>query len=298
MAIVNLIFNYLKSVHPSAPEDTLTDEYAMVFIDELDAHLHPSWQRKLLGLLRNCFPHVQFVVASHSPLVVAGCKENEVAVLRKKENERGFYLQEIEQHFVGATTSELYQSLFEIEEKDEAYLKYAAMYPFRKDILKEIQDYEDKKKLTAAEEDTLQSLYNRNRDFSNARTMAQRILANPDRAPEEEDEEIIQSIYQMADLTSKEEQTLSNIDEKLRLNQQDEQTLESLLKKQFLEPEDAKRLDDLHEQIYYIREFGKVEKRKEKNKSLEEQNKKLQSEVNELKSEIQQYQSRSSTLHE
>jgi energy-coupling factor transporter ATP-binding protein EcfA2 len=41
----------------------------IVLIDEVDAHLHPTWQRRIGGFLRKCFPAIQFVVTTHSPLV-------------------------------------------------------------------------------------------------------------------------------------------------------------------------------------------------------------------------------------
>jgi len=42
----------------------------VVLIDEVDAHLHPSWQRRIGFWLKERFPVVQFLVTSHSPLVV------------------------------------------------------------------------------------------------------------------------------------------------------------------------------------------------------------------------------------
>ncbi|MCK6517162.1 AAA family ATPase [Myxococcota bacterium] len=42
----------------------------VVLIDEVDAHLHPSWQRRIGFWLKERFPAVQFLVTSHSPLVV------------------------------------------------------------------------------------------------------------------------------------------------------------------------------------------------------------------------------------
>lgn len=43
----------------------------IVLIDEIDLHLHPKWQRKVVGKLRELFPNVQFVVTTHSPLVLS-----------------------------------------------------------------------------------------------------------------------------------------------------------------------------------------------------------------------------------
>ena len=47
-------------------------EEGVVIIDELDIHLHPKWQRYIAELLRQQFPNIQFIVATHSPLIAAG----------------------------------------------------------------------------------------------------------------------------------------------------------------------------------------------------------------------------------
>ena len=41
----------------------------IVLIDELEQHLHPQWQREMIGRLREHLPGVQFIVSSHSPLI-------------------------------------------------------------------------------------------------------------------------------------------------------------------------------------------------------------------------------------
>lgn len=48
----------------------------VVLIDELDIHLHPSWQREIAGWLRKVFPNLQFFIATHSPLVAAGAGQD------------------------------------------------------------------------------------------------------------------------------------------------------------------------------------------------------------------------------
>ena len=52
--------------------DDPTQASGVVLIDELDIHLHPSWQREIAGWLQQVFPNLQFFVATHSPLVAAG----------------------------------------------------------------------------------------------------------------------------------------------------------------------------------------------------------------------------------
>lgn len=43
---------------------------AIMLVDEIDLHLHPSWQQRVLGDLMNAFPFTQFIVTTHSPQVV------------------------------------------------------------------------------------------------------------------------------------------------------------------------------------------------------------------------------------
>jgi predicted ATP-binding protein involved in virulence len=51
-------------------DDPLLGE-AIVLIDEIELHLHPTWQRKVLGGLRTTFPNCQFIVTTHSPQVLS-----------------------------------------------------------------------------------------------------------------------------------------------------------------------------------------------------------------------------------
>ena len=42
----------------------------VVLIDELDLHMHTSWQRKVMNVLRETFPDVQFIITTHSPQIL------------------------------------------------------------------------------------------------------------------------------------------------------------------------------------------------------------------------------------
>ncbi|XXX68162.1 AAA family ATPase [Sorangium sp. So ce128] len=59
-------------------------EPAVVLVDEIDLHLHPAWQRKLLSYLSERFPNVQFIVTAHSPLVVQAAENANIVVLRRE----------------------------------------------------------------------------------------------------------------------------------------------------------------------------------------------------------------------
>jgi hypothetical protein len=53
----------------------------VVLIDEIDAHLHPEWQREIGFWLKQHFPRIQFLVTTHSPLVCQAADANGLFVL-------------------------------------------------------------------------------------------------------------------------------------------------------------------------------------------------------------------------
>ena len=50
-------------------------EPAICLVDELDLHMHPKWQRAIVGRLTELFPNTQFVVTAHSPLIVQAAED-------------------------------------------------------------------------------------------------------------------------------------------------------------------------------------------------------------------------------
>ncbi len=59
----------------------------VVLIDEIELHMHPSWQRKILPLLKKCFPNIQFIVTTHSPQVLGELDESYNIFSIEKNNE-------------------------------------------------------------------------------------------------------------------------------------------------------------------------------------------------------------------
>lgn len=55
----------------------------IVLIDEIDLHLHPSWQVELIPKLKRTFPRVQFIATTHSPMVLPGLEQDEIVLLRR-----------------------------------------------------------------------------------------------------------------------------------------------------------------------------------------------------------------------
>ena len=71
-------------LNPTIDSD-LNELRGIVLIDELDAHLHPQWQWKVLGALETVFPNVQFIIATHSPMVISSAKNVNIIALDNGE---------------------------------------------------------------------------------------------------------------------------------------------------------------------------------------------------------------------
>jgi predicted ATP-binding protein involved in virulence/Flp pilus assembly protein TadD len=145
IAMFGIIYKFLNAIYEDIPDSEITQQNAIVVIDEIDAHLHPIWQQKILQLFRDTFPNVQFILTSHSPLVIAGCKEREVAVLRKATD--GFTVDILDEHFIGATSEDMYRRIFDVEEKDNTYLRLSTLYSKKSEIEDAITKFPDRDKL-------------------------------------------------------------------------------------------------------------------------------------------------------
>lgn len=58
----------------------------VVFVDEIDLHLHPKWQRVIINRLRLLFPNIQFFFTTHSPTIIQGASEDAIVYRIYKEN--------------------------------------------------------------------------------------------------------------------------------------------------------------------------------------------------------------------
>ena len=76
--------------HYGLPEDApwmgWQEKPAVLLIDEIENHLHPTWQRRVIPALLEHFPSLQIFATTHSPFVVAGLKAGQVHLLKRDEN--------------------------------------------------------------------------------------------------------------------------------------------------------------------------------------------------------------------
>ncbi|AGP34664.1 hypothetical protein BE04_35310 [Sorangium cellulosum] len=90
------------------------EKSGLVLIDEIDLHLHPSWQAELVPKLKKVFPRMQFVVTTHSPLVLPGFAKDEI--IRLGRNRDGDVIaRKTGESPALMTGSELYEEFFGID---------------------------------------------------------------------------------------------------------------------------------------------------------------------------------------
>lgn len=91
---------------------------AVVLIDEIELHLHPGWQRVVLDRLMTTFPGAQFVVTTHSPVVIASIEPEMIRVLKN------FSVAPFVGHTRGRNADALLREVMEVPERpDDAAAK-------------------------------------------------------------------------------------------------------------------------------------------------------------------------------
>ena len=68
-------------VYDVKERDVLKETQGLVLIDELDLHLHPAWQRRIVQGLSKIFPKVQFIATTHSPQILGEVDAEQVRLL-------------------------------------------------------------------------------------------------------------------------------------------------------------------------------------------------------------------------
>ncbi len=85
-AFLGWVGDLLFHIEQSCPSGKkLVENEGIVLIDEIDLHLHPAWQMKILPLLAEALPNIQFFVTTHSPLVVGSIEWQNIIYLRTDE---------------------------------------------------------------------------------------------------------------------------------------------------------------------------------------------------------------------
>ena len=102
---------------------------AILLIDEIENHLHPTWQRRVIPALRKHFPQLQIFATTHSPFVVAGLKRGQVHRLYREKGviKTDKLTEEEKEHkLVGWTVEEILQEFMDVEDPTDEETAMAA----------------------------------------------------------------------------------------------------------------------------------------------------------------------------
>lgn len=72
-------------LNPQLGMNVIEQTDGVILIDEVDLHLHPAWQHRILGDLQEIFPRVQFIVTTHAPAVISSAKSENLMILKNYE---------------------------------------------------------------------------------------------------------------------------------------------------------------------------------------------------------------------
>lgn len=141
-SILSILFKIIKEIEFRFKEHRMKAEDfdGIILIDEVEEHLHPEWQEKILRVLRETFQNAQFIVTTHSPHVIQASEPNEIIALYLDDNNnvavrrdistskygfKGWTVEEILYDVMGMKTlrTELYHQMYDdfgkaIDEED------------------------------------------------------------------------------------------------------------------------------------------------------------------------------------
>ncbi len=127
-------------------EDSESD--GIVLIDEIELHLHPTLQQEILQRLQITFPFIQFIVTTHSPLVISNFKADKKNKIIKLEHDGNNYWNEDVENVFGLDYSTNLSEIMEVSPRSSTIDKYinAYLFLFGKNKLEEAEKMLDKLK--------------------------------------------------------------------------------------------------------------------------------------------------------
>ena len=107
----------MARLNPDLGEEVTLNTPGIILIDEVDMHLHPSWQQTVVNDLVKAFPKVQFIVTTHSPQVLTSVPADCIRILHWDND-----LVDIEEPLfsLGAESSQLLHDIQGVESRPSA----------------------------------------------------------------------------------------------------------------------------------------------------------------------------------
>lgn len=87
-SIISILFGIIKEIEYrfTDPRINAGAFKGIILIDEIELHLHPEWQGKIVDILLEVFPNAQFFASTHSPHIIQASSPNQIIALEKSDN--------------------------------------------------------------------------------------------------------------------------------------------------------------------------------------------------------------------
>lgn len=107
-------------------EDGWEKEPAILLIDEIENHLHPTWQRRVIPALLEHFPGLQIFATTHSPFVVAGLNAGQVHLLNRDSETGAVTASTNDRDVIGWTADEILRTMLGVDDPTDERTANAA----------------------------------------------------------------------------------------------------------------------------------------------------------------------------
>ena len=84
--LFSLFVDIARQLSINDRKDETSQGGAIVLIDEIDVHLHPKWQRRIVPALEDLFPNCQFIATTHSPFVIQATRRQQITSIEKNSS--------------------------------------------------------------------------------------------------------------------------------------------------------------------------------------------------------------------
>jgi predicted ATP-binding protein involved in virulence len=112
----------------------------IVLIDEIEQHLHPKWQLRIMNLLKNSFPDIQFISTTHSPLILSSEIDMPVLILNGEDSKLqevgGWLAEDVYRDVMGLNSSRGSDIKQQINSYEDLYSRKLRGVASKNDLLK------------------------------------------------------------------------------------------------------------------------------------------------------------------
>ncbi len=154
VAMVADIAHRAARLNPHLRANAATESSGVVLIDEIDLHLHPQWQRRVVGDLQRAFPNIQFIATTHSPFILQSLDPGEVIDLGIVGDEcliglnQNIAMPSPKGEYSSKSIEDITEDVMRVEVPQRSH-RYQEMYSAAKEyylLLQEAKDSDPKKK--------------------------------------------------------------------------------------------------------------------------------------------------------